>query len=93
MIAMKNPKATVKLIRHFNQQLKAQDRTTAAKLKGMAKAVKVARVAADRRLKGMNEFRQQLNDQSKTFITRTELYAVATLVMTLATVLARYFAK
>lgn len=39
------------------------------------KAVTAALAASDKRLDGMNEFRESLNDAQKTFITRGEFYA------------------
>jgi len=44
------------------------------------KAVNVARDAAEKRLDGMNEFRQTLTDQNKTFVAAAEFEAYKTMV-------------
>jgi len=58
-----NEKQNEKIIR-LEERLKASDE---------AKAIAYAEM--QRRLEGMNEFRAQLDNQSKTFITKTELCA------------------
>lgn len=42
------------------------------RIAALEKAVQVAKVEMDRRLDGMNEFREQLNTQANKFLTRTE---------------------
>jgi hypothetical protein len=59
-----NEKQNIQIVR-LEERLKASDE---------AKALAYAEM--QRRLEGMNEFRQQLNDQTKTFITKLELCAV-----------------
>ena len=41
----------------------------------VAQATTIANSAMDKRLEGMNEFRQQMTDQTKTFITKEEYAA------------------
>jgi hypothetical protein len=40
------------------------------------RAVTAALAASDKRLDGMNEFRQTLKDQQGTYVTRAEVYAM-----------------
>jgi len=58
-------KSMVHLKELFNSEIRSIDRAT-----------DIARVGMEKRLEGMNEFRQQLNDQAKEFITRPELNAI-----------------
>lgn len=53
----------------------AQQTATQAALSAAEKAVNKAETAAEKRFEATNEFRGQLNDQAKTFITRTEALA------------------
>lgn len=53
--------------------LLAADKAINAALAAIDRAVAKAEGAADKRFEGVNEFRAQLNDQAKTFITRVEL--------------------
>jgi hypothetical protein len=53
----------------------AQQTATQAALSAAEKAVNKAESAAEKRFEATNEFREQLNDQAKTFITRTEALA------------------
>jgi hypothetical protein len=50
----------------------AQQTATQAALNAAEKAVNKAETAAEKRFEATNEFRAQLNDQAKLFITRTE---------------------
>jgi hypothetical protein len=50
-------------------------------------ATKVALAANEKRLDGMNEFRSTLRDQNSTFVTRTELYAIAGVVCAISALL------
>ena len=43
------------------------------RLNAHEKALEIARREMERRLEGMNEFREQLNHQTATFLTRTEI--------------------
>jgi len=43
------------------------------KIKSVEKSIDVAKVELDRRLEAMNEFRAQLDKQSREFVTRTEV--------------------
>jgi hypothetical protein len=51
------------------------------------RATQVALAANEKRLDGMNEFRQSLRDQNATFVTRTELYAIAMVVCAISAAL------
>jgi hypothetical protein len=46
--------------------------TLAARFEAIDKAASLAALSLDKRLESMNEFRQQLNHQAATFITRSE---------------------
>lgn len=50
---------TISLKKHLNQRFK-----------DIKDAIRVASAAMDKRLDGMNEFRNQLNDQTKSFVTK-----------------------
>jgi len=52
--------------------LVAAERAVATALLNVEKAVGKAEIAADKRFDSMNEFREQLNNQAGTFVTRTE---------------------
>ena len=49
-------------------------------------ALHTATIAMEKRLDGMNEFRDTLRDQAGTFVTRTELLAVSGVVSTIITI-------
>jgi Flp pilus assembly protein TadD len=53
---------TVSLLRYIDTRFKASDRATES-----------ARTTMEKRLEGMNEFRDQLKDQAARFVTREEL--------------------
>lgn len=44
-----------------------------AKFEALEKSIELSRASMEKRLEGMNEFREQLNKQAGTFITKTEL--------------------
>ena len=50
------------------------------KINSMERAVDVASQGMNKRLEGMNEFRQQLKDQTNTFLTRNEYETKHTLL-------------
>jgi hypothetical protein len=56
--------------------LAAAEKAVAAAMDAAEKAVAKAEVASEKRLDSVNEFRQQLADQSATFVTRNELAAM-----------------
>jgi len=49
------------------------DKSIGFQLDGLERSIDIAKEALDNRLAGMNEFRSQLNDQVRTFISRQEL--------------------
>ena len=53
---------------------------------GIEKATDLARVNMEKRLDGMNEFRETLKDQASRFVTRTELLAAVVGVSTLISI-------
>jgi hypothetical protein len=56
------------------QRFKAQEQAVAFALQAAEKAVTKAELAAEKRFESVNEFRNQLKDQTGTFITRNELW-------------------
>lgn len=58
----------------FSQEVSMKDYVD-AQVKNIENNVTKATVSMDRRLDGMNEFRETLKDQAGTFITRSELFA------------------
>lgn len=57
---------------HFDDLREADQRAIAAALAAAEKANEKADLANNKRFDGTNEFREQLNDQAATFITRKE---------------------
>lgn len=55
-----------------DERFAAQDKGVSAALAAADRAVTKAEVAVEKRFDGVNEFRQALNDQTKTFIPRVE---------------------
>jgi len=56
------------------QRFRAQEQAVAFALQAAEKAVTKAELAAEKRFESVNEFRNQLKDQTGTFITRNELW-------------------
>jgi len=66
--------------KYVNREIKhLSDKIAIANEKNQ-EALKEARIEMNRRLEGMNEFREQLNEQAKTFIKRDEFSATDRLV-------------
>ena len=64
------------LLKEFIEvQLKAHDRLNDTRFTSIERAVEVASAQMDKRLDGMNEFRNTLKDQASKFITRDEFLA------------------
>lgn len=60
---------------YFEQRLTDQDKAVQAALTAAKEAVLKAENATDKRFDSVNEFRQQLNDQTNTFLSRPEYNA------------------
>lgn len=60
---------------YLEQLIKDQDKYTEAKFLAIKEAVLKAETANDKRFDSVNEFRQQLNDQTNTFLSRNEYNA------------------
>jgi hypothetical protein len=68
---------TISLKEHLEEKIRFQEKSSLrelidVKIDSVEKAIKVAKEVLDVRLSSMNEFREQLNDQAKTFFTRSE---------------------
>jgi len=61
---------------HITELVKTSHSYTDIKFAAIEKAVILANAANEKRLDSVNEFRSQLDDQAKTFITRSELNAM-----------------
>ena len=70
----------VSLKEYFDMRLKHIEETMNERLVSQASAVKIAHDAVERRLESMNEFRQSLTDQNKTFVSLAEFDAYKTMV-------------
>lgn len=57
-----------------DQRFRAQEQAVAFALQAAEKAVTKAELAAEKRFESVNEFRNQLKDQTGTFITRNEMW-------------------
>lgn len=60
---------------YFEQRFTDQDKAVQAALLAAKEAVLKAEVASEKRFESVNEFRQQLSDQTNTFIPRPEYTA------------------
>jgi C4-dicarboxylate-specific signal transduction histidine kinase len=58
--------------RRYQERYEAQQNSTQAALMAAEKAVNKAEESAERRFESVNEFRGQLSDQAKTFVSRQE---------------------
>lgn len=65
----------VELKEHFNQQLKDFKALEESRFQSLEKAVRLAARQMEKRLDSMNEFREQLKDQSNTFLPRDSFEA------------------
>jgi len=65
----------VSLKEHLESRLGELGRYTESRLCSIEKATEVAKVAMERRLEGMNEFRDTLKDQAARFVTQQEFDA------------------
>uniref|UniRef100_A0A6M3L4Y6 Uncharacterized protein n=1 Tax=viral metagenome TaxID=1070528 RepID=A0A6M3L4Y6_9ZZZZ len=65
--------STVTLKEYVDRRLEAVGQTSAVELSAIRTAVDKAETQLRDRLEGMNEFREAIKDQSKTFATRTEV--------------------
>jgi ribosome-binding ATPase YchF (GTP1/OBG family) len=63
---------TISLREYFDSKIEDLENLMITKVLGLDKATTLAANNMERRLEGMNEFRQQLKDQSLTFLTRSE---------------------
>lgn len=54
------------------------------RLRATEKAVELARVGIEKRLEGMNEFRETLKDQASRFVTRSDLCGAGITIITIA---------
>jgi len=61
--------------------LSERDKQIALALNSAEKAVTKAETATEKRFESVNEFRLTLSDQTKTFVTRGELYAALMAVL------------
>jgi hypothetical protein len=71
------------LDRHYDSKLVAMDRFFDAQNASMQKAVNTANDALNRRLEGMNEFRDTLKDQAGQLATKAQVESVEKAVRTL----------
>jgi hypothetical protein len=71
----------------YEQRFLAQEKSVAAALHAAEKATDKADTAAEKRFDGVNEFRATLKDQQGTYITRTEVYAIASAVAAIAAIM------
>jgi hypothetical protein len=60
---------------HLDAMLAERDKQISLALTAAEKAVTKAEVATEKRFESVNEFRLTLSDQTKTFVSRGELYA------------------
>jgi hypothetical protein len=56
----------------FEQQLNALEKQVCTQIVSLKEATSIAKNEMDKRLEGMNEFRNQLKDQSNTYFTKGE---------------------
>lgn len=74
VIEKKNEQIRAADISANEQRFKAQEQAVAFALASAEKAVTKAELAAEKRFESVNEFRNQLKDQTGTFITRNEMW-------------------
>ena len=71
---------TVTLKEYFESRLTALEDMVKRRFESQERAVSTALAANEKRLDGMNEFRNTLNDQSKTFVTKAEFIGLEALI-------------
>jgi len=74
LIELKNAQLRAADVNANEQRFKAQEQAVAFALQAAEKAVTKAELAAEKRFESVHEFRNQLKDQTGTFITRNELW-------------------
>lgn len=74
LIELKNKQLRDADVNANEQRFKAQEQAVAFALQAAEKAVTKAELAAEKRFESVNEFRNQLKDQTGTFITRNEMW-------------------
>jgi len=74
LIERKNDQIRLADLSANEQRFKAQEQAVAFALQAAEKAVTKAELAAEKRFESVNEFRNQLKDQTGTFITRNEMW-------------------
>jgi len=60
------------LDRHLTQRIESLDQRIAEQFRSSSEATRKAETATESRFEGVNEFRAQLSDQTKTFVPRSE---------------------
>lgn len=86
LVELKNAQLRAAETTANEQRFKAQEQAVAFALQAAEKAVTKAELAAEKRFESVNEFRNQLKDQTGTFITRNEMWGwlVALIMMAFA---------
>jgi PBP1b-binding outer membrane lipoprotein LpoB len=74
LVELKNKQLRDADVNANEQRFKAQEQAVAFALQAAEKAVTKAELAAEKRFESVNEFRNQLKDQTGTFITRNEMW-------------------
>jgi len=74
ILEQKNKQLREAEINANEQRFKAQEQAVAFALASAEKAVTKAELAAEKRFESVNEFRNQLKDQTGTFLTRNEMW-------------------
>ena len=70
----------ISLKEYFDMRLRHIEETMNERLVSQEKAVTVAYTASNKRLDGLNEIRQILEDQAKTFVNKVEFEAYQTMI-------------
>ena len=74
LLEKKNEQIRLADLNASEQRFKAQEQAVTFALQSAEKAVTKAELAAEKRFESVNEFRDQLKDQTGTFITRNEMW-------------------
>jgi hypothetical protein len=86
---------TVTTLKEHFEALRADDLRAVAELAASnEKALQETRTATEKRFDSVNEFRGSLSDQTKTYVTKAELYAgliAVTAIIGAATAVLRFF--
>jgi hypothetical protein len=83
----------VTLEKHFESLLDNCQKNCVDKFTSMNKAVDTAKESMEKRLDGMNEFRDTLKDQASRFVTRTELLAAVVGISTVVSIVVSILMK